>query len=446
MGKKRSLGMELKTGEYDSNIAGFKVFYLITFLLAMVWVGIQPVLIPTFILSQTGSAADVALVLALMSLGALSVPLVTAVADRYRAPREVQLVCLLLFGISYFLIGFTQRPLLFGLLALLTGVGVGGASVFSTVYIVAGGYSEEAQAHALALGSRLWLVGQVIGAALVAVMLAAGLPFQVMFAVTAVILVISLVIAYWTTRPLAEQVLVTADQFAVSKGQAEREGEDAHNWKAVLFSPFGMVILAVLLVYGGWQALNGQYTNYFYGAFGIEPQLSAAANSVGALLGIVTVGFYARWFARSGALAQFNFHALARLIGAIALLSLSFFLVAKTAPAVWVPLGIYILLMQLRPVQDIAYATMAARTAPGGAAMAQGVLTLTFALAGIIGNLGAGFVVERMGWMWVPVLMAVLCGLALLVGLRGRRIRDQYLVEVSGEKEAEAANRALGSN
>lgn len=205
MGKKRSLGMELKTGEYDSNIAGFKVFYLITFLLAMVWVGIQPVLIPTFILSQTGSAADVALVLALMSLGALSVPLVTAVADRYRAPREVQLVCLLLFGISYFLIGFTQRPLLFGLLALLTGVGVGGASVFSTVYIVAGGYSEEAQAHALALGSRLWLVGQVIGAALVAGMLVANLPFQVMFAVTAAILVISLAVAYWTTRPISSQ-------------------------------------------------------------------------------------------------------------------------------------------------------------------------------------------------------------------------------------------------
>lgn len=41
--------------------------------------------------------------------------------------------------------------------------------------------------------------------------------------------------------------------------------------------------------------------------------------------------------------------------------------------------------------------------------------------------------------------MAVLCGLALALGLRGRRIRDQYLAEVAGEKEAEAANRALGS-
>jgi hypothetical protein len=71
-----------------------------------------------------------------------------------------------------------------------------------------------------------------------------------------------------------------------------------------------MTILAILLVYGGWQALNGQYSNYFYGAFGIEPELSASANSLGALLGIVTVGFFAKWLAKSGALPQFNFHAL----------------------------------------------------------------------------------------------------------------------------------------
>lgn len=54
--------------------------------------------------------------------------------------------------------------------------------------------------------------------------------------------------------------------------------------------------------------------------------------------------------------------------------------------------------------------------------MAQGVLTLTFALAMVIGNLDAGFVAENMSWMWVPVLMAVLCGLALVLGLRGRRM------------------------
>ena len=435
-----------QTGAYDSNITGFKAFYLTTFLLAMVWVGIHPVLVPTFILAQTGSATDVALVLALMSLGALAVPLGTGVADRYRAHREVQLVCLLVFGISYLLIAFTQRPLLFALSALLTGIGMGGASVFVTVFIVAGDYSEQAQAHALAMGSRLWLVGQVVGAALVAGMLALDLSFQIMFAVSAVILAITLGIAYLTTGPLAKRVLATANELAANQGQAEGAGEAARDWKAVLFSPFGMVILAILLAYGGWQALNGQYANYFYGAFGIEPELSAAANSVGALLGILTVGFYARWQASSGALPQFNFHALARLVGALALVGLGFTLVGGTAMAPCVPLVIYILLMQLRPVQDIAYPTLAARTAPGGAAMAQGVLTLTFALAMVIGNLGAGFVAENSGWRWVPVLMAVLGGLALVVGLRGRRIRDQYLAEVNGEKEAEAKTRVLGSN
>ena len=436
--------MGTPTGAYDSNITGFKAFYLTTLLLAMVWVGMHPVLVPTFVLAQTGSATDVGLVLALMSLGALAVPLATGVADRYRAHRQVQLACLLAFGVSYLLIAFSQRPLIFALLALLTGIGVGGASVFNTVFIVAGNYSDQAQAHALAMGSRLWLVGQVVGAALVAGMLAADLSFQVMFAAAAAILVITLAIAYLTTRPLAERVLATADEMV--SDQTAGADERAHDWKAVLFSPFGLVILAVLLAYGGWQALNGQYANYFYGAFGIEPELSAAANSVGALLGIVTVGFYAKWQASSGALPQFNFHALARLVGALALVGLGFTLVGGTATAEWAPLVIYILLMQLRPVQDIAYPTLAARTAPGGAAMAQGVLTLTFALAMVIGNLSAGFVAENVSWTWVPVLMALFCGLALVVGLRGRRIRDQYLAEVAREKEAEAKTRVLGSH
>jgi hypothetical protein len=67
----------------------------------------------------------------------------------------MRLVCILMFENSYLLIAFTKLPLLFALLALLTGIGVGGASVFSTVYIVAGGFSEEAPTHVLALGSRL---------------------------------------------------------------------------------------------------------------------------------------------------------------------------------------------------------------------------------------------------------------------------------------------------
>jgi hypothetical protein len=76
------------TGEYDSNIRDFKAFYLTTFLLVMVWVGIHPVLLPTFFISQTSSATDVVLVLALVSLGASAVPLLTGMADRYRAHRK----------------------------------------------------------------------------------------------------------------------------------------------------------------------------------------------------------------------------------------------------------------------------------------------------------------------------------------------------------------------
>ena len=192
---------------YDNNIKGFKPFFFIGFLMAIVWVGIQPVLVPTFVLAKTGSATDVALVLTLMALGALSVPLLTGVADKYRAHRQVQLVSLLLFAFSYLLLAFTQRPIVFALMGLLTGVGLGGASVFTSVFIVGGGYSEEAQANGLAMNSRLWLVGQVIGAALIAGMLTADLSFQLMFAVAFAILGAATVLAFFTTKPYAERVL-----------------------------------------------------------------------------------------------------------------------------------------------------------------------------------------------------------------------------------------------
>lgn len=61
--------------KFDSLTTGFKPFYLIGFLVAMVWVGISPVLVPSYILSVSGSARDAALMLSLMALGAFAVPM-----------------------------------------------------------------------------------------------------------------------------------------------------------------------------------------------------------------------------------------------------------------------------------------------------------------------------------------------------------------------------------
>jgi MFS family permease len=400
---------------------------------------------PTFVLAKTGSATDVALVLSIMALGALAVPLLTGTADKYRAHRGVQLICLLLFAASYFLLAFTQRPILFALTGLLAGVGIGGATVFGTVYLVGGGYSEAAQANGLALGSRLWLVGQVLGALVIAGMLAADFSFPLMFTISAVILVAAMLLAYLTTKPLAERVLATADEKAVASSKTGETEAESFNLKEILFSRFGRTILGILLVYAGWQALNGQYSNYFFGAFGIKPELSAAANGLGALLGIVTVGFYAKWMTKSGALPLFNFHALMRVVGALALMGISFFMVAGTNLTTWLPLVLYVLLMQLRPVQDLAYATGAARTAPGGAATAQGILTLAFAFGMIIGNLASGLVAENIDWAWVPAVMVILCGIALIMGLLGRKERDQYLAEIAGEAEAAGRSKHYSS-
>ena len=421
----------------DSLISGFKPFFLISFFVAMLWVGIIPVLVPTYILSITGSATDVALMLSIMGLGAFAVPTVADIADKNRAHRIMQLLGLLAAS-AFAILGFTQRPLGFALIGMLAGLGLGATNLFLATFLLNGGYSDKAQADALARNSRIFLFGQVTGALLIASMLALDFSFPVMFVVAGIMPLIAFVIAWLTTKPLEERLHTTMDQQEAAGKLAEKTDEQKLSFKEQLFSPFGRVLIGVFLVYAGWAAVNGQYTNYFFGAFGIEPEISAAASAVGALLGVVVVGFYAKWFTKSGGLPQFNFHALMRVIGGVVLVILALILVPGSGLAIVLPMLVFILLMQLNPVQDIAYPTMASRTAIGGAAAAQGMLSLGFAVGEIAGNMSSGFVADNFGWTWVPVVMVVLAGLGLIMGLTGRKIRDQLVVEATIEREAAA--------
>ena len=69
----------------------------------------------------------------------------------------------------------------------------------------------------------------------------------------------------------------------------------------------------------------------------------------------------------------------------------------------------------LGPLIDMAYPVLAARTAVGGAAQAQAILTAALALAITIGNFLAGQLAENIGWLALPCQTVVFCSLAFLV-------------------------------
>ena len=54
-------------------------------------------------------------------------------------------------------------------------------------------------------------------------------------------------------------------------------------------------------------------------------------------------------------------------------------------------------------------------------------------------------VAENIDWAWVPAVMVILCGIALIMGLLGRKERDQYLAEIAGEAEAAARSKHYSS-
>jgi predicted MFS family arabinose efflux permease len=423
----------------DQNVKGFKVWFLGFLTINMVWVGIMPVLVPTYILEKTGSAAEVGVMMAIMALGALAVPMFTGSAEKYRSYRQIQLIAFVLMAAGFFLIGITERPLLFGLAALMTGAGMGGAHVFYTVYVVGGRYSKEAEALGLGWLNRTMVIGQFVGAALISGMLFVKLSFQLMFTITAGIVIIGLLIASVTTKSLAERVIEVSDQIANEKTKMD-EKPSRHHWHETLFSKFGLVLLAVFLTHAGWQALNGQYSNYFKGAFGIEPQLAASTNSIAALLTLAVIGVYAAWLAKSGPLSLFNFMSIGRTLGAFVLVALAFILGSNANTFMIIPLVVYLLMSLLRPLHDLSSASLAARTSPGGAAQAQGIMIVSISLAIAVGNLIGGEVAQNLGWMWVPAITAAMCGSAFLIGLYGRRYRPK---PVPDEEKAAALSKSL---
>jgi predicted MFS family arabinose efflux permease len=105
-----------------------------------------------------------------------------------------------------------------------------------------------------------------------------------------------------------------------------------------------------------------------------------------------------------------------------------------------IPLAVYLLMSLLRPLHDLSSASLAARTSPGGAAQAQGIMIVSISLAIAVGNLIGGEVAQNLGWMWVPAITAVMCGSAFLIGLYGRRYRPK---PVPDEEKAAAISRPM---
>jgi len=410
---------------------GFQSWHLINLFFGLIWPSMLFVLVQTYVLKVTGSAADAGLVMGMIGLGALATPVFGGLADRYRAHRPVQILAFSLVIAGILIMGFAQDRMFFVLAAILIGFGLAPGSMISNVYAVASGLPQEVEARTVASLKRMTFIGQILGGLAIAGLLIVGLSYQVLFLMNAAVAAICLLLAVFATRTVAARVAELAGQRVETAHEAAPPGK--FSLGDFFKSVFGLALLAIFLYQLGWVGIFGQYINFYAGAFGIAPSVTSAVNAVGILLGLAVIGFAGKWLGKAGPVPVASTGMVLQGVSALALAAVGWML-GGVSGAVVLPLLIWIAFRLTVPLVAVSNSVLVARTSVGGAAQAQALMIASLALAGALGNLLSGQLAENIGWLALPWQTVVFCTLAFLVVRFGIAPR---LGEGSNEPEPE---------
>lgn len=381
------------------------------FFLGLFWPGIAMVLIPQYVVSVTGSAADGGIVMGVIGIGALSAPVFGHMSDRYNLHRQTHIGGYLAVIAGLLLMGNTEDEMLLIVAAAVMGVGLAGAMLANNVYVTGGDLDQETESSALSRNLFMMFAGVVVGGFVIAGLLATDLDAPAVFAITAIAPAIGLVIAFLGTGGVARRVQMVSERRRATRTDSD---EARLSFRAIVVSSFGLALLIVFLNHVGWAAIVMQYANYLEGAFGIDQSLTASVNSIAVGVSLLVVVATGRWAGRSGPLLPMSLGIAGRVLFAGVLVVLA----ATVGPeAVVLPLLVWSAMRLISPLVEATNPAVVGNTSPIGAAQAQAFLTVAYALAVTVGSTLGGGVAEEFGWGAAPWVTVAACGTALLLSI-----------------------------
>ncbi len=388
-----------------SNESAFEWWYVAHFVFGIIFLGFVPILVPTYVIEISGSAAEAGVVMAIIGLGALLAPVIGGFADKYQAHRIAQLAGLLALALGGLSFALAREDLFFAIAAILVGVGVATLMMINPTLIVGAGFSQALESRRLTRLNQTAIVGQLTGGLLVAGLTQAGLSFPARFMVMAVIALIGLVITAMTNKEAAARL-------ALAGPTASEKGTVTPDLRTILVSAFGLFLLSMMINGLGQGALESQYPNYMQKVFSISPALSASAISVTAIVNLLLIGVAGSWMARSGPTPVFFASLVLRLAAAVVLIVLA---IVGGVPA-FLPLGMYVLLLVGIAWVDLAGPALAGRLSVATMGTSQGFLMGSLAIGTALGSLSGGLAAESIGFQSLPWITAGGVALALVFG------------------------------
>ena len=377
-------------------------------------------LIPPYITKTTGNAADAGVVMAIISLAAVSGPVIGGFADRYRAHRLIMSLGILGMAISFLAFGISALSnAFFAIDAIVMGLSVAAVLAVAPVFIVGANLGQALQAKRLTTYNLVAPVGQVVGGVLLGAAAAAGWDFSRRFYLAAAVMLVAFLITWFTSKQAAQRVNAAMDAAQspdADEGTAEEAAENlkkARNTglKQVLFSTFGLFLLILILSSVANNGVNNQISNILPNVYGIDETTTAGLIS---LAGLLNIGFFlvaGTWMGRSGAFGPFAIGNVARLVGTLGLALLG--LVAN-APILIVAAFMQ-LLYQGNPFVRLTQPVLAVRFAPIPAGQANGWVIGASAIGSFVGSILGGLLADSIGFNAINWMAAIAAGLAVLL-------------------------------
>ncbi len=394
--------------------------------------GLTPILLP--VAASHDGVGHVGLVMGAFNLGAFAAPLAGSVADRYRAHRELAVVCAAAAAVSLWLFP-VAAPAWQLVLALADGAGFAGAVTVANLLIVERrpraqwnprlGVLEAAlsvgQGAALFLSAWLATLSARDGLFLAAIMPATAIPL-------AAVLIPRMARGAAPpgrpaqpegARPPATAVPPVEHHrlaFAGLVGEwgpasPSRTHHLAHRrpfaGATALRGPLGWLLAAWIPAYAGTAVIFALYPVLFQHAFGVSASSSSLAFAVIVLVSLPLFPVAAAVCQRRGPAI-----AMAGALGArvVLLAALAALAAVGRAPAV-LPLAAFAGIMFAWSFLSVASPGLTGQLLPGAEGDAQGLLNASSGVAGLLGSVLGGIVAEYLGY---PAALAVGAGATAL--------------------------------
>lgn len=367
-----------------------------------------PILVPTFVLEVTGQATVAGIAMAIIGLGGLVAPVVGGLADKFRMHRYAQLLGLVAYacaGLVFATIGSTMLGVILG--AACFGLGSATLLMINPAFIVAAGFAPEVEANRLTRLNQTMIFGTLVTGIVLSVLTSAGLSYSIRFLIVTVVAVLAFVITFATNAAAAARIKTPESSTEATAGAADQSA----GFGNLLFSKFGVLLIAIFLVSTGHGVITGQFPNYMDKVFTIDPAQSTLVLSVSAVVTLLTLDLIGRWMGRSGP-APVWLTAVGMKATIMAVLGTLAIITGGNVMS-FLPLGLYLIYMQGIAWADMTQPALVARASTAGAGLTQGLLMFAIALAfGVGGFLGGtfadGFGFQSLAWLTAAVSLGAI--------------------------------------